>query len=119
MYQLGLIAAAIFCGTEVPAAVKSKSECIVADLFRRREQILHGIYVALQREVRFRQILCLDDSVVLIYCLCAQQMGLGKQLAREKNRIAMIISIKNKLDLECFIINSESFLPGVYSVALQ
>ena len=80
MYQLGLIAAAIFCGTEVPAAVKSKSECIVADLFRRREQILHGIYVALQREVRFRQILCLDDSVVLIYCLCAQQMGLGKQL---------------------------------------
>ena len=42
--------------------------------------ILHGIYVALQREVRFRQILCLDDSMVLIYCLCAQQMGLGKQL---------------------------------------
>lgn len=31
----------------------------------------------------------------------------------------MIISIKNKLDLECFIISSESFLPGVYSVALQ
>ena len=48
-------------------AVKSKSECIVADLFRRREQILHGIYVTLQREVRFRQILCLDDSMVLIY----------------------------------------------------
>ena len=40
-------------------------------------------------------------------------------LAREKNRIAMIISIRNKLDLECFIISSESFLPGVYSAALQ
>lgn len=40
-------------------------------------------------------------------------------LAREKNRIAMIISIKNKLDLECFMISSESFLFGDYSVVLQ
>lgn len=30
----------------------------------------------------------------------------------------MIISIKNKLDLECFIISSESFLFGFYSVVV-
>lgn len=80
MLKLCAEAGSIFCGAGLPFAVKSKAECIFLQLFRRREQVMHGTQISFQSEIRFRQILCLDDSMVLIYCLCAQQMGLGKQL---------------------------------------
>lgn len=80
MLKLCAEAGSIFCGAGLPFAVKSKAECIFLQLFRRREQVMHGTQISFQSEIRFRQILCLDDSMVLIYCLRAQQMGLGKQL---------------------------------------
>lgn len=80
MLKLCAEAGSIFCGAGLPFAVKSKAECIFLQLFRRREQVMHGTQISFQSEIRFCQILCLNDSLILIYSLCTQQMGLGKQL---------------------------------------
>ena len=41
---------------------------------------MHGAQIALRSQIRFRQILCQDNGVILVDCLCAQQMRFGEQL---------------------------------------